>query len=104
MIFKSTQPSVLMLGSWQPWHAGHTKLFKKALTITGQVVIMIKNIEGIDRENNPLDLTEVRKIIIKALDDEGYEYRKEYICINVPNIVDISFGKNVGYTFTEHDA
>ena len=40
-------PSVQMLGRWQPWHDGHTELFKKALTITGQVVIMIRDVGGI---------------------------------------------------------
>ena len=28
---------------------------------------------------------------------------QEYIVIRVPNIVDISYGRGVGYTFTEHD-
>ena len=29
--------------------------------------------------------------------------RQEYIVLKVPNIVDISYGRGVGYTFTEHD-
>ena len=28
-----------MLGRWQPWHAGHTELFKRAIAETGQVCI-----------------------------------------------------------------
>ena len=28
---------------------------------------------------------------------------REYIVIKVPNITDISYGRGVGYTFTEHD-
>ncbi len=28
---------------------------------------------------------------------------EEYAVIRVPNIVDISYGRGVGYTFTEHD-
>ena len=28
---------------------------------------------------------------------------EEYIVMKVPNIVDISYGSGVGYTFTEHD-
>ena len=28
---------------------------------------------------------------------------REYIVLKVPNIVDISYGRGVGYTFTEHD-
>ena len=114
MTFDSLKPSAMMLGRWQPWHAGHTALFKKALTITGQVVIMIRNVGGIIGEDagagrtvvqddNPFDFDEVRTNIIKALEQEGFAYRREYIIINVPNIVDISYGRGVGYTFTEHD-
>tara|TARA_R100000027_G_scaffold60725_2_gene51629 strand:+ start:1004 stop:1444 length:441 start_codon:yes stop_codon:yes gene_type:complete len=114
MIFDSLKPSAMMLGRWQPWHAGHTALFKKALTITGQVVIMIRNVGGIIGEDagagrtvvqddNPFDFEEVRTNIVKALEAEGFAYRREYIIINVPNIVDISYGRGVGYTFTEHD-
>ena len=29
--FDFKKPSVQMLGRWQPWHEGHTKLFTKAL-------------------------------------------------------------------------
>ena len=41
-------------------------------------------------------------INIKGTQDV-FAYRREYIIINVPNIVDISYGRGVGYTFTEHD-
>lgn len=103
-----------MLGRWQPWHDGHTALFKKALQETGQVCIMIRNVGGIVGEDagggrtmvqddNPFEFDEVRENIIKALAKEGFTYRVEYILINVPNIVDISYGRGVGYTFTEHD-
>ena len=40
---------------------------------------------------------------MKALAVEGFEYRNQYNIIGVPNIVDISYGRGVGYTFTEHD-
>ena len=43
MAFDWKKPTVQMLGRWQPWHDGHTELFKKALTKTGQVVIMIRD-------------------------------------------------------------
>lgn len=103
-----------MLGRWQPWHDGHTELFKRALAETGQVCIMIRNVEGIVGEDagggrtmvqddNPFDVDTVRTNIIKGLEAAGYAYRREYIIINVPNIVDISYGRGVGYTFTEHD-
>jgi len=113
-MFDSTKPTAQMLGRWQPWHAGHTELFKRALADIGQVCIMIRNVGGIVGEDvsggrtaiqddNPFDMTSVRENIIQALVEEGYEYRREYNIINVPNIVDISYGRGVGYTFTEHD-
>jgi|TARA_B110000483_G_scaffold139128_1_gene166226 hypothetical protein len=100
-MFDSKKPTVQMLGRWQPWHDGHTALFKRALAQTGQVCIMIRNVQGVD--DNPFDIDTVRKNIINALSFEGVEYRKEYNIINVPNIVDISYGRGVGYTITEHD-
>ena len=39
-MFDSQKPTTQMLGRWQPWHDGHTELFKRALAETGQVAIM----------------------------------------------------------------
>jgi len=114
MSFDTTKPTTLMLGRWQPWHDGHTELFKRALAETGQVCILTRNVGGIVGEDagggrtmvqddNPFDIETVRKNIISALSEQGYTYRVEYIIINVPNIVDISYSRGVGYTFTEHD-
>ena len=33
----------------------------------------------------------------------GFKKVGEYVVIKVPNITDISYGRGVGYTFTEHD-
>jgi hypothetical protein len=41
---------------------------------------------------------------IKAgLKTSGFTKGVEYTIIQVPNIVDISYGRGFGYTFTEHD-
>ena len=90
-----------MLGRWQPWHAGHTALFEKALSKTGQVAILVRDVEG--WQDNPFSWTEVITNIRNGLDKAGYRYGVEYIIMKVPNIVDISYGRGVGYTFTEHD-
>ena len=103
-----------MLGRWQPWHAGHTALFKKALMETGQVCIQIRDVGGIvgqdagagrtaAQTDNPFDLDTVKRNIVKALDEEGFVYNEDYIIMLVPNIVDISYGRGVGYTFSQHD-
>lgn len=103
-----------MLGRWQPWHPGHTELFKKALLETGQVCIMVRDVGGIigtdagggrtaAQTDNPFNFSRVKEKIISALFQEGFTYNVEYIIMEVPNIVDISYGRGVGYTFTQHD-
>lgn len=101
MTFNWKKPTVQMLGRWQPWHAGHTALFEKALSKTGQVVILVRDVEG--WQDNPFSWSQVVTNIRNGLDEAGYEHGVEYMIMKVPNIVDISYGRGVGYTFTEHD-
>jgi hypothetical protein len=111
--FDYKKPTVQMLGRWQPWHDGHTQLFKKALTITGQVVIMVRDVFNYDgdagagrtatQDDNPFGMVQVIHDIEKGLAEHGYLNGREYLILEVPNIVDISYGRGVGYTFTEHD-
>ena len=107
-MFDWKKPTVEMLGRWQPWHDGHTELFKRALAKTGQVCIMYRDVGGFDagvgdQSDNPFQFEEVKKNIIKGLTPHGFEEGKEYVVLKVPNIVDISYGRGVGYSFTEHD-
>ena len=114
-MFDWKKPTTQMLGRWQPWHDGHTGLFKKCLLETGQVCIQIRDVGGIvgkdagqnrtttKQDDNPFDLETVKTNIINALDAEGFVYNQDYIIMQVPNIVDISYGRGVGYTFTQHD-
>jgi hypothetical protein len=113
-IFDWQKPTVQMLGRWQPWHDGHTALFKKALSITGQVCIMVRDVGGIvgqdagagrtaAQTDNPFGEIQVVENIENGLSKEGYTNGYEYSILCVPNIVDISYGRGVGYTFTEHD-
>ena len=107
-MFDWKKPTVQMLGRWQPWHDGHTELFKRALQQTGQVCIMYRDVGGVDagiagQADNPFDFEEVKKNIIEELFKLGFVEGKEFIVIKVPNIIDISYGRGVGYTFTEHD-
>ena len=113
-MFDWQKPTTQMLGRWQPWHKGHTELFKKALAETGQVCIMIRDVAGIvgkdagagrtvTQDDNPFDKDTVTNNIKENLQKEGFTFSKEYTIIWVPNIVDISYGRGVGYTFTQHD-
>jgi hypothetical protein len=114
MSFDYKKPTTQMLGRWQPWHAGHTALFKRALMETGQVVIMVRDVGGIvgadagagrtwAQDDNPFDFDTVKRNIISALAAENFVFMEDYNIMLVPNIVDISYGRGVGYTFTEHD-
>src|SRR6056300_1419660 len=114
MAFDWKKPTAQMLGRWQPWHDGHTALFKKALMETGQVCIMIRDVGGIvgkdagggrtvAQDDNPFDFLTVKENIIRGLAMEGFTYNEDYVIMEVPNIVDISYGRGVGYTFTQHD-
>ena len=107
-MFDWKKPTVQMLGRWQPWHDGHIELFKRALQKTGQVCIMYRDVADVDagvegQGDNPFDFEDVKENIIKGLSKHGYKEGKEYIMIKVPNIIDISYGRGVGYSFTEHD-
>ena len=88
-----------MLGRWQPWHAGHTALFERAIEKTGQVVIMIRDCQGWNG-SNPFDLQQVKNRIRRALDSK---YQGRYHIMVVPNIVEIVYGRDVGYKITEID-
>ena len=107
-MFDWKKPTVEMLGRWQPWHDGHTELFKRALAKTGQVCIMYRNVGGAGagvywQYDNPFQFEEVKKNIIAGLAPHGFEEGNQYVVIKVPNIIDISYGRGVGYTFTEYD-
>ena len=113
-MFDWKKPTTQMLGRWQPWHPGHTALFKKAFAETGQVVIMVRDVGGIvgqdagggrtvKQDDNPFDMRTVRGNIDAALEAEGFKNGEDYEVMLVPNIVDISYGRGVGYTFTQHD-
>jgi len=109
--FDWKKPTTQMLGRWQPWHDGHTALFKKALMETGQVCIMCRDVpsdveanERVPGQNdNPFTFSQVVVNIRTALAEQGFHEDEDYVIMQVPNIVDISYGRGVGYTFTQHD-
>jgi hypothetical protein len=91
--FDFRKPTVQMLGRWQPWHDGHMALFIRALDKTGQVCIMIRDCQGWN-DSNPFDIDDVIDRIHKTL---GPKYYGQYTIMVVPNIVNITYGRDVGY-------
>tara|TARA_R110002095_G_scaffold165568_2_gene143738 strand:+ start:678 stop:1430 length:753 start_codon:yes stop_codon:yes gene_type:complete len=82
------KPTVQLLGRYQPWHSGHRELFKKAHAKTGQVVIMVRDTgEGwFDKDS-----------LVKDLAEHNFTYGVDYEVMDVPNIVNITYGRDVGY-------
>jgi len=92
-VFDWQRETVQMLGRWQPWHAGHRALFERAVAKTGQVCIMIRDCQGW-QGSNPFAIEQVKAFIRRDLD---MLYQGQYEIQVVPNIVNITYGRDVGY-------
>ena len=104
-MFDWKKPTVQMLGRWQPWHDGHQALFKRCLAKTGQVIIQVRDVQGASggsgQDDNPFYWDEVCQNIEAGLLRDGFKRGEEYEIMRVPNIVNISYGRGVGYSFDE---
>tara|TARA_B100002019_G_scaffold281822_1_gene286325 strand:- start:874 stop:1242 length:369 start_codon:yes stop_codon:yes gene_type:complete len=89
------KPTAQMLGRWQPWHAGHQKLFEETLKRAEQVLIMVRDVQGVG--DNPFDFDTVKTNIENALK----KYEGKFKIILVPNITNICYGRGVGYKIEE---
>lgn len=95
--FNYNAPTALMIGRFQPFHAGHRALFLKALEKHGQVCIAIRDMRK--DEKNPFGAYEVMQNIKKEL----IEYTGKFEVIILPNIVDVVYGRDVGWTVSKID-
>ena len=104
-MFDWKKPTVQMLGRWQPWHDGHQSLFKRCILKTGQVIIQVRDVQGSSggegQEDNPIDWDSVCKNIEDGLIKDGFKRGVDYEIMLVPNIVNISYGRGVGYILEE---
>ena len=104
-MFDWKKPTVQMLGRWQPWHDGHQSLFKRCILKTGQVIIQVRDVQGSSggegQEDNPFDWSLVCKNIEDGLIKDGFKRGVAYEIMLVPNIVNISYGRGVGYILEE---
>ena len=100
-MFNSKKPTVLLLGRWQPWHEGHSALFERAVSKTGQVVIQVRDVKdssgGDGQDDNPFSFKEISEDISNKLEKLGYRINEDFILQFVPNITNITYGRGVGY-------
>ncbi len=104
-MFDWKKPTVQMLGRWQPWHDGHQELFKRCINKTGQVIIQVRDVSGSSggkgQDDNPFEWNQVCKNIEDGLAKDNYFRGQHYEIMLVPNIVNITYGRGVGYSFEE---
>ena len=104
-MFDWKKPTVQMLGRWQPWHDGHQALFKRCVAKNGQVIIQVRDVQGASggdgQDDNPFDWEAVCKNIEEGLAKDDFHRGTEYEIMLVPNVVNITYGRGVGYKFEE---
>ena len=93
--FQPKQPTTQMLGRFQPFHEGHKKLFERALAKHGQVAILVRDMPLTD--DNPWQVDKICENIEIALAEHAGKFR----CFPVPNIMNITYGRGVGYKLEE---
>ena len=104
-MFDWKKPTVQMLGRWQPWNNGHQELFKRAVAKTGQVAIQVRDVHGASggdgQDDNPFNWDTVCQNIEDGLAVDDFHRGIDYEIMLVPNIVNITYGRGVGYVFEE---
>tara|TARA_B110000003_G_scaffold218022_1_gene217619 strand:+ start:250 stop:639 length:390 start_codon:yes stop_codon:yes gene_type:complete len=104
-MFDWKKPTVQMLGRWQPWHDGHQALFKRCIEKTGQVIVQVRDVAGVSggngQDDNPFDWDIVCANIEQGLSKDHFKRGVDYEIMLVPNIVNITYGRGVGYKFDE---
>ncbi|SVB94481.1 uncharacterized protein METZ01_LOCUS247335 [marine metagenome] len=89
-------PTALLIGRYQPFHAGHKTLVKEAIKRTGQCCIALRDVAGTD-ESNPYDFEKVAQNIMEAC----VEFGNKVTVVELPNITDVFYGRGVGYNIEE---
>lgn len=90
-IWDNQAPTTQMLGRFQPWHDGHQALFERALAKHGQVFLMVRDMPTDDK--NPFPAHQVVDNLKKELSSYAGKVKIQV----VPNIMNITYGRDVGY-------
>jgi cytidyltransferase-like protein len=91
--FDPQKPTALFIGRYQPFHTGHQRLIEEGLRRVGQVCVAVRDTHGVDSKN-PLPYFAVKQRIEAALS----AYSGRFVVIPLPNITNIYYGRDVGYS------
>lgn len=91
-MFNWKKKTAIYIGRFQPFHAGHKKLFENALKKNSQVAILVMDSYKVNKKN-PLKFSQVKGNIMKSL-----KYHKnKFIIIKIPVVSEVVYGRKVGY-------
>lgn len=90
-IWDNQAPTTQMLGRFQPWHDGHQALFDRAMAKHNQVYLMVRDMPQDDK--NPYTAEQV----VSNLSNSLIEYAGRVKIAIVPNVMNITYGRDVGY-------
>lgn len=93
-LFNWKEPTTLMLGRYQPWHDGHSALYREGHLRTSQVVIGVRD-TYLTSEKDPLTFDQVKDNILSSENNS--------FIIKMPNITNIIYGRDVGYKIEKID-
>ncbi len=96
--FDWRKPTALFLGRYQPFHDGHKALVLEGLNRVGQACIAVRDTEGTDAKN-PFGFSFIKQRIEAMMAD----YLDRLAIINLPNITNILYGRDVGYSIERID-
>ena len=88
---------VLMMGRYQPLHAGHIKLIRTVLDKGNNVQIGLRRADGGDK--NPYDYIARIDMIRKEFTKEMRHGRVKIV--ELEDITEIAYGRKVGYSFNQ---
>jgi adenylylsulfate kinase len=91
--FDPKAPTALFIGRYQPFHDGHKRLIEEGLRRVGQACIAVRDTSGID-DKNPLPFHAVKARIESAL----WQNRGRISVVQLPNVTNVFYGRDVGYT------
>lgn len=99
-IIRQCIPQGVMIGRFQPFHAGHKALLDQIIERHGFATILVRTVPC--SHDNPIGLQQVFEGIREVLDAEE-KYKGRFAVMAVPNIAGVYYGRDVGYNVEQID-
>ncbi len=97
-VFDFKKPTALFVGRYQPFHEAHRALIVEGIRREGQACVAVRDTAGTDRKN-PFGFEYIKSRIEHGL----REFEGRYTVLRIPNITNIFYGRDVGYSIEKID-